>query len=125
MTANLCCESTGRHAMEEGYDVTFLSDAMGAASLPEYEAAIRLNLPLIANAVMTVDEFLAAVAAPRRASRRAAGRRGPGLRPREIGTVDESSGRRGRRGLPAGAARADLHQGDLHPARCGRSPRGA
>lgn len=64
MTANLCCESTGRSAMEAGYDVTFLSDAIGAASLPEYEAAIRLNLPLIANAVMTVDEFLAAITAP-------------------------------------------------------------
>jgi len=62
MTANLCCESTGRHAMEAGFDVTFLSDAIGAASIPEYEAAIRLNFPLIANAVITVDEFLAAVA---------------------------------------------------------------
>src|SRR5436305_12404957 len=32
MAANLCCESTGRHAMEEGFDVSFLSDAIGAAS---------------------------------------------------------------------------------------------
>ncbi|HSH78825.1 MAG TPA: isochorismatase family cysteine hydrolase [Herpetosiphonaceae bacterium] len=67
MTANLCCESTGRHAMEEGFDVTFLSDAIGAASIPEYEASIRLNFPLIANAVITVDEFLAAVEASRAA----------------------------------------------------------
>lgn len=61
MTANLCCESTGRHAMEAGYDVTFLSDAIGAAGIPAYEAAIRVNYPLVANAVMTVDEFLGAV----------------------------------------------------------------
>jgi ureidoacrylate peracid hydrolase len=61
MTANLCCESTGRRAMEKGYDVTFLSDAIGASALPAYEAAIRLNFPLIANAVITVEEFLAAV----------------------------------------------------------------
>ncbi len=61
MTANLCCESTGRHAMEAGYDVTFLSDAIGASSLPGYEASIRVNYPLIANAVMLVDEFLAAI----------------------------------------------------------------
>jgi nicotinamidase-related amidase len=60
MTANLCCESTGRHAMEAGFDVTFLSDAIGAASIPEYEASIRVNYPLIGNSVMTVDEFLAA-----------------------------------------------------------------
>ena len=63
MTANLCCESTGRHAMEEGFDVTFLSDAIGAASIPEYEASIRVNYPLIGNAVITVDEFLAALEA--------------------------------------------------------------
>ena len=61
MTANLCCESTGRHAMEKGFDVTFLSDAIGADNIPAYEAAIRINFPLIANAVITVDEFLAAV----------------------------------------------------------------
>ncbi len=47
--------------MEASFDVTFLSDAIGASSLPEYEAALRLNYPLIANAVITVDEFLAAM----------------------------------------------------------------
>ncbi|MBA3638791.1 MAG: cysteine hydrolase [Acidobacteria bacterium] len=90
MSANLCCESTGRHAMEDGFDVTFLSDAIGAASIPEYEASIRLNYPLIANAVITVDEFLAAVGAS------AAGlvgvRAGDAVRGSdhgEIGTVDE------------------------------------
>jgi ureidoacrylate peracid hydrolase len=36
MTANLCCESTGRHAMEHGYDVTFLRDAIGADTLAAY-----------------------------------------------------------------------------------------
>lgn len=61
MTANLCCESTGRHAMEAGYDVTFVSDAIGAAGLAAYEASIRVNYPLIANAVITVDEFAAAL----------------------------------------------------------------
>jgi ureidoacrylate peracid hydrolase len=61
MTANLCCESTGRHAMERGYDVTFLRDAIGADTLAAYEAAIRLNYPLIGNAVLTVAEFLAAL----------------------------------------------------------------
>jgi ureidoacrylate peracid hydrolase len=63
MTANLCCESTGRHATEHGYHVTFLSDAIGAESLPAYEASIHVNYPLIANAVMEVDEFLAAISA--------------------------------------------------------------
>jgi ureidoacrylate peracid hydrolase len=61
MTANLCCESTGRHAAEVGYDVTYLSNAIGAESLPAYEASVLLNYPLIGNGVMTVDEFLSAV----------------------------------------------------------------
>ena len=65
MTANLCCESTGRHATEHGYHVTFLSDAIGAESLPAYEASIHVNYPLIANAVMEVDEFLAAISSNR------------------------------------------------------------
>ncbi|MFN6945517.1 MAG: isochorismatase family protein, partial [Cytophagaceae bacterium] len=61
MTANLCCESTARHAMEDGYDVTMLKDAIGAASIPEYETAVHVNFPLISNAVITVDEFIEAI----------------------------------------------------------------
>lgn len=64
MTANLCCESTGRRATEAGYDVTFLSDAIGSESVPSYEAAVHLNFPLIANAVLKVDDFLKAVDEP-------------------------------------------------------------
>jgi len=64
MTANLCCESTGRRAMEEGYDVTYVSDAIGATSMAAYEAAVHLNYPLIANAVITTDEFLAGFELP-------------------------------------------------------------
>ncbi|MFD2515780.1 isochorismatase family protein [Pontibacter locisalis] len=63
MAANLCCESTARHAMEDGYDVTMIKDAMGAASIPEYEAAVHLNLPLVSNAVITTEEFLKALEA--------------------------------------------------------------
>ncbi len=89
MTANLCCESTGRRAMEERYDVTFLADAIGAESVPAYEAAIHVNYPLIANAVLEVDEFLAAVDASvaRRAVQR--GDRVRGSDHGEIGTVEE------------------------------------
>jgi nicotinamidase-related amidase len=61
MTANLCVESTGRHAMEEGYDVTYLYDAIGASGVPEYEVAVNVNFPMISNAVITVDEFLKAI----------------------------------------------------------------
>ena len=61
MTANLCVESTGRHAAEEGYDVTFIADAIGSENVPSYEAAVLVNFPLIGNAVLKVDDFLAAV----------------------------------------------------------------
>ncbi len=61
MAANLCCESTGRHAVERGFDVTYLSDAIGSESMPSYEAAIRLNYPLLSNAVITVEEFFRAL----------------------------------------------------------------
>jgi ureidoacrylate peracid hydrolase len=61
MTANLCCESTGRHATEDGYDVTYLWDAIGSESMISYEAAIRVNFPLLGNGVMDVDEFLSAL----------------------------------------------------------------
>jgi ureidoacrylate peracid hydrolase len=64
MSASLCCESTGRHAMEEGYDVTFLSDAIGSESVPSYEAAVHLSYPMIGNAVMKVADFLMAVDTP-------------------------------------------------------------
>ena len=61
MTANLCCGSTGRRAGEIGYDVTFLSDAIGSENVPSYEASVTLNFPLVGNGVMEVDEFLAAL----------------------------------------------------------------
>jgi len=89
MTAGLCCESTGRHAMEGGYDVTFLSDAVGSESVASYEAAVHLTYPMIANAVMKVDEFLAAVDTPGAA--RAGVREGDTVRGSdhlEIGTVE-------------------------------------
>jgi ureidoacrylate peracid hydrolase len=38
--------------------VTYLSDAIGSESIPSYEAAVRVNYPLIGNAVMKVDDFI-------------------------------------------------------------------
>lgn len=62
MAANLCCESTGRRATEKGFDVTFLKDAIGSEDLLSYEAAIKINYPLIGNAVLNVDDLLSAFA---------------------------------------------------------------
>lgn len=90
MTASLCCESTGRHAMEAGYDVTFLSDAVGSESVASYEAAVHLTYPMVGNAVLKVEEFLAALDAAGAA--RAEVRPGDTVRGSdhlEIGTVKE------------------------------------
>ncbi|MBW3650378.1 MAG: cysteine hydrolase, partial [Actinobacteria bacterium] len=89
MTANLCCESTGRHAVEHGYDVTFLSDAIGAENLPAYEASIRVNYPLIANAVLKVEEFLTALAEGESGGQVQPGDTVVGSDRGEIGTVEE------------------------------------
>lgn len=88
MAANLCCESTGRRAMEEGYDVTFITNAIGAESIPAYEASVNVNYPLIANAVMEVDEFLAAVDASTATQRVQPGDTVRGSDHGEIGTVE-------------------------------------
>lgn len=89
MAANLCCEGTGRHATEHGYDVTFLSNAIGAENLPAYEASIHINYPLIGNAVLEVDEFLTAVDASAGTDRPQPGDTVRGSDRGKIGTVDE------------------------------------
>ncbi len=89
MTANLCCESTGRHATEHGYDVTFLSDAIGSESIPSWEASVRLNYPLIANGVIKVDDFLAALIDGGEAGKVRVGDTIRGSDHFEIGTVED------------------------------------
>jgi hypothetical protein len=71
--------------------VTFLSDAIGAENVPAYEASIMINFPLIANAVLTTNEFLAAVdgAAPGEPVLAQAGDTVRGSDHMEIGTVKE------------------------------------
>ncbi len=61
MLANTCVELTGRYAVELGYHVTFLKDAVGATSWEAQRAAIEVNYPRYASAILTVDEFLESV----------------------------------------------------------------
>jgi ureidoacrylate peracid hydrolase len=89
MTANLCCESTGRHAVEQGYDVTYLSDAIGAENMIAYEASVRVNYPLLANAVLNVEEFIGALVSAARENLVAAGDTVVGSDRGKIGTVEE------------------------------------
>lgn len=63
LTANACCETTGRYAVEHGYHTTMLKDCTAAFSEEQLEAAINVAYPLFANAVKTLEEWLADVKA--------------------------------------------------------------
>lgn len=65
MSANLCTESHMRELLEQGFDVTVVSDATAAAKTPElgdgYAAAL-INFKFIANAVIDTKTAVASMA---------------------------------------------------------------
>lgn len=58
MITNTCVEATARSAVDLGYHVTLVEDAVAAFSPYEHEAAIRENYPLIAHVVTTTAKLL-------------------------------------------------------------------
>ncbi|MEM7349821.1 MAG: cysteine hydrolase [Acidobacteriota bacterium] len=66
MSANLCTESHLRELLEQGFEVAVVKDATAAAVTPElgdgYTAAVT-NFGFMANAVLTTEEAVAALAA--------------------------------------------------------------
>ena len=65
MSANLCVESHLRELTEQGFEVSVVKDATAGAKLPGgdfYQAAL-LNFRMIASAVLTTDEAVAAIGA--------------------------------------------------------------
>ena len=63
MSANLCVEAHLRELTEQGFEVSVVKDATAGAQLPGgdfYQAAI-LNFRMIASAVQTTDEAVAAI----------------------------------------------------------------
>ncbi len=65
MSANLCVEAHLRQLLEDGFEVAVVKDATAAAQHPElgdgYAAAL-INFGYIANAVLTTDEAVEAMA---------------------------------------------------------------
>lgn len=61
LTSHTCVESAGRHALEEGFHVTFLKDAVAEFTQEAHDAALTLSYPTFGHEVLTVDQFLAAV----------------------------------------------------------------
>jgi len=62
-TSETCVEGTGRHALEAGYHVTFLHDAVGEFTEQAHRAALDVAYPTFGHESLGVDEFLASVAA--------------------------------------------------------------
>ncbi len=61
LTSHTCVEGAGRHALEEGFHVTFLRDAVAEFTEEEHRAAIDLSYPTFGHEVLTIDEFLGAI----------------------------------------------------------------
>ncbi|NYF19421.1 nicotinamidase-related amidase [Xanthomonas sp. JAI131] len=61
LIANLCVETTARHASELGYHVTLVTDATAASSHDVMFYAHEINGPTYAHELLTTREFLARV----------------------------------------------------------------
>jgi nicotinamidase-related amidase len=58
MIANTCIEATGRFGMELGYHVTLVRDAIAANTWENMHAALEINGPNYAHAILTTEELL-------------------------------------------------------------------
>jgi nicotinamidase-related amidase len=58
LTSQTCVEGTGRHALEAGYHVTFLTDAVADFTDEAHNAALQVSYPTFGHAALTVDQFL-------------------------------------------------------------------
>ena len=58
LIAHTCVESTVRYAAENGYDVTVVKDATADYTDEEMHAALDINIPNYANAVVTTNEII-------------------------------------------------------------------
>jgi nicotinamidase-related amidase len=58
LIAQTCVEATVRHAVELGYEVTMVKDATASYSDREMHAALDVNIPNYASAVVGTDEIV-------------------------------------------------------------------
>jgi nicotinamidase-related amidase len=61
LIAHTCVEATVRYAVELGYDVTVVNDAIADYSDVEMHAALEVNLPNYARAIVPTDEIVNAI----------------------------------------------------------------
>jgi nicotinamidase-related amidase len=61
LIAHTCVEATVRFAAELGYDVTVVKDATADYSDKEMHAALEVNIPNYASAIVTTEEIVGAL----------------------------------------------------------------
>ncbi len=61
LTSQTCVEGTGRHAIEAGYHLTFLTDAVAEFTQKAHLAALEISYPTFGFEVLTINEFLGAI----------------------------------------------------------------
>jgi|ERR1041384_122551 nicotinamidase-related amidase len=62
LIAHTCVEATVRYAAELGYDVTVIRDAIADYSDVEMSAALEVNIPNYASAIVTTEELVTLIA---------------------------------------------------------------
>ena len=63
LIAHTCVEATVRYGAELGYEVTMVKDATASYSDKEMRAALEVNIPNYASAIVTTDEVVGAISA--------------------------------------------------------------
>ena len=63
LIAHTCIEATVRFAAELGYDVTVVRDAVADYTDEMMHAALDINIPTYASAVLTTSEIVASISA--------------------------------------------------------------
>src|SRR5579872_5580637 len=64
LIAHTCVEATVRCAAELGYDVTVVKDATASYSDDHMHAALEVNIPNYASAIVTTDEIVDSISTP-------------------------------------------------------------
>ena len=64
LVAHTCLEATVRFAAELGYEVTVVRDATASYSDEQMHAALDINLPNYANAIVSTEQIVAAIESP-------------------------------------------------------------
>jgi ureidoacrylate peracid hydrolase len=62
LIAHTCVEATVRYAAELGYEVTVVKDAIASYSDEHMHAALEVNIPNYASAIVTTDEIVGTLA---------------------------------------------------------------